>query len=233
MFLYESLLYFRSKGRHWEYGGVGNPGEKKIHLPKTLVWERRGGEEEILSLLSGNVLHYTLQYLLPLMPWSPVGGKVKASVVQLCLTLWNPMDCSPPGSSVHEILQARILEWVAVPLSRGSSPPRDWTQVSSIAGRLFTIWATILVNLLSRRATFSHKWKSFKYSFPFDVCAGHWNQLSISLDSWTRRAESTVCDGYEAQGKIGYYHLSFQSCNVPWMKAETGTRNMVTHIIEG
>ena len=45
-------------------------------------------------------------------------------VTQLCPTLWDPMDCSPPGSSVHEILQARILEWVAISFSRGSSPPR-------------------------------------------------------------------------------------------------------------
>ena len=52
------------------------------------------------------------------------------------------MDCSPPGSSVHGILQARILEWVAIPSSRGSSQPRDWTLVSGIAGRFFTIWAT-------------------------------------------------------------------------------------------
>ena len=52
------------------------------------------------------------------------------------------MDCSPPGSSVHEILQARIPEWVAIPYSRGSSQPRDWTQVSLVAGRFFTIWAT-------------------------------------------------------------------------------------------
>ena len=46
----------------------------------------------------------------------------------------DPTDCSPPGSSVHEILQARILEWVAIPFSRGSSQPRDQTQVSHIAG---------------------------------------------------------------------------------------------------
>ena len=52
------------------------------------------------------------------------------------------MDYSLPGSSVHEILQARILEWVAMPSSRGSSQPRDQTQVSCIAGRFFTIWAT-------------------------------------------------------------------------------------------
>ena len=53
------------------------------------------------------------------------------------------MDCSPPGSSVKEILQTRILEWVAMPSSRGSSQPRDWTQVSHIEGRFSTIWATI------------------------------------------------------------------------------------------
>ena len=45
--------------------------------------------------------------------------------VCLCPTLCKPMDCSPPGSSVHGILQARILEWVAIPFSRGSSQPRD------------------------------------------------------------------------------------------------------------
>ena len=63
-------------------------------------------------------------------------------VAQSCPALRNPMECSPPGSSVHEILQARILEWVAILFSRGSSQPRDHTQVSCIAGRLFTIWAT-------------------------------------------------------------------------------------------
>ena len=60
--------------------------------------------------------------------------KVKALVAQSCPTLCDPVDCSPPGSSVHGILQARILEWVAVPFSRGSSQPRDRIQVSCIAG---------------------------------------------------------------------------------------------------
>ena len=53
----------------------------------------------------------------------------------------NPMDCSLPGSSVHGILHARILEWVAISFSRGSSWPRNQTQVSYIAGRFFTNWA--------------------------------------------------------------------------------------------
>ena len=66
------------------------------------------------------------------------------SRVQLC----DPMDCSPPGSSVHGILQARILESVAISFSRGSSQPRDWTRVSRIAGRRFILWATRDLNLI-------------------------------------------------------------------------------------
>ena len=59
-----------------------------------------------------------------------------------CPTLCNPMDCSLPGSSVHEISQARILEWVVISFSRGSSWPRDQTWVSCIAGRFFMDWLT-------------------------------------------------------------------------------------------
>ena len=59
---------------------------------------------------------------------------VNMLVTQSCLTLCDPMDYSLPGSSVHRILQARILEWVAIPFSRGSSWPRGRTQVSHIAG---------------------------------------------------------------------------------------------------
>ena len=65
--------------------------------------------------------------------------KVKVLIAQSCPTLCDPIDCSPPGSSVHEILQARILKWVAIPFSRGSSQPRDQTRVSSIADRFFTV----------------------------------------------------------------------------------------------
>ena len=63
-----------------------------------------------------------------------------ARSLQSCLTLCDPMDCSPPGSSVHGILQARILEWVAISSSRGhgSSQPKEWTPISCTAGRFFT-----------------------------------------------------------------------------------------------
>ena len=57
-------------------------------------------------------------------------------------TLHDPMDCSIPGFSVPGIFQARVLEWVVIVFSSGSSWPRDWTQISRIAGRCFTLWAT-------------------------------------------------------------------------------------------
>ena len=88
-------------------------------------------------------------------------------VAQLCPTLCDPMDCSPPDSSVHGISQARILEWVAIPFSRGSSQPRDWTQVSCIASRFFTLWAT-------REAPFKPLYKSYitgyKFLFRYVIC---------------------------------------------------------------
>ena len=62
---------------------------------------------------------------------------MKLKAAQVCPTLWDPMDYT-----VHEILQARILEWVAIPFSRGSSQPMNQTQVSHIAGIFFTVWAS-------------------------------------------------------------------------------------------
>ena len=70
---------------------------------------------------------------------------MRSEVAQSCLTLCNPMDCSPPGSSVHGIFQARTLEWVAISFSRRSSRPRDWTRiscVSCIGRKILYHWAT-------------------------------------------------------------------------------------------
>ena len=81
----------------------------------------------------------------------------ESEVTQSCLTLCDPMDCSLPGSSIHGIFQARVLEWVAVSFSRGSSPPRDQTQVSRIVGRCFTIWATREVTLAHCRSSINRR----------------------------------------------------------------------------
>ena len=74
--------------------------------------------------------------------WNLENWRVKVLVTQSCLTLCDPMDYSPPSSSVHGIVQVRILEWVAIPFSRISFQPSNRTQGSCIEGRFFTIWDT-------------------------------------------------------------------------------------------
>ena len=80
--------------------------------------------------VQNSTLHSIHHILFPL--------KVKELVTQSCPTLCDPGNCSPPGSSVHGILQARMPEWVAMSFSKGSSQPREWTWVSCIAGTFFT-----------------------------------------------------------------------------------------------
>ena len=75
----------------------------------------------------------------------------RSEVAQSCPTLFDPMDCSLPGSSVHGIFQAGVLEWVAISYSRGSSRPRDRTQISHIVGRCFIVWVTKNGILLSHK----------------------------------------------------------------------------------
>ena len=92
---------------------------------------------------SDNILRSPIPFShLPLWKHPAVSTAVLCLVAQSCPALCNPADCSPLGSTVHGILQARILEWVAMPSSRGSSQPRDPTQASHVAGRFFTSWAT-------------------------------------------------------------------------------------------
>ena len=85
----------------------------------------------------------------------------ESDVAQLCPTLCDPMDSNLPGSAVHGILQARILERAAISFSRGSSQPRDRTQVSCTVDRCFTVWATLTACydkiLLSLQCTVSIK----------------------------------------------------------------------------
>ena len=66
----------------------------------------------------------------------------EGEVAQSCPILCDPIVCSLPAFSIHGILQARIMEWVTISFSRGSSRPRDWIRVSHIGGRRFNLWAT-------------------------------------------------------------------------------------------
>ena len=92
-------------------------------------------ETSLASLTSPWIIHFPTASVTYLQSISSVEF---SSVAQSRLTLCDPVDCSPPGSSIHWILQARVLEWVAISFSRGSSQPRDQTQVSCIAGKFFT-----------------------------------------------------------------------------------------------
>ena len=94
---------------------------------------------EISKIISWMSVPKNLQ---PITYFKTIKNESESEVTQLCLTVCDPIDGRLPGFSVHGIFQARVLEWVAVSFSRGSSQPRDWTQVSCIAGRCFTIWAT-------------------------------------------------------------------------------------------
>ena len=113
--------------------------------------------------------------------------KVKVIITQSSPTLCDPMDSSLPDSSAHEILQARILEWLAISFSRGSSRPRGRTWVSCIAGRFFTIWATreslsILAYLVGRK---NFTWESRpKY---LDTSQANTRWLLLHSDLWNNR----------------------------------------------
>ena len=98
-------------------------------------------------------------------------------VTQSCLTPCDPMDCSLPGSSVHGILQARILEWVAMPSSRGSSWPRDLTWISCIAGRFFNLRATGKSSIL-HIVKYTFQCYSLKSSYSF-LLPWHWHLRKI------------------------------------------------------
>ena len=87
--------------------------------------------------MSINLLSLLSHWIVPI-EWV----KWVSEVIESCLTLCDPVDCSPPGSCIHGILQSRILECVAISFSRISSQPRDRTQVSRIAGRCFNFWGT-------------------------------------------------------------------------------------------
>ena len=113
----------------------------------THMWHGTGGFDLhtpgcdflLLASLAGKVLQLSFSSSVK---WNNIYLFLLSLVAQLCPTLRDPTDCSPSGSSVHGILQAGILEWVAIPFYRGSFQPRDRAQVSCMASRFFTIWTT-------------------------------------------------------------------------------------------
>ena len=101
--------------------------------------------------------------------------------------------CSLPGSSVHGILQARILEWVAIRFSRGISWPRDWTWVSWIAGRFFTIWATREAHLLQNNQPNTYKQQFLKILF---FLSSHFYNMENNLTSLIVMLLTTIINSH-------------------------------------
>ena len=128
----------------WSLGWKDHLEKGKATHSSLLTWRIPvHGVEKSQTQLSDFHFHFCFSNSFPYREANPLHLphlKVKALVTQLCLTLCNPV--AHPGSSVHGILQARILEWVAISFSRRSSWPRDRTWVSYFAGKFFTVWAT-------------------------------------------------------------------------------------------
>ena len=139
-----------------------------------------------------------------------------------CPTLCDPMDCSSPGSTVHEIFQARILEWFATSFSRGSSQPRVWTRVSCTASRFFMDWATreayftltiILKDRLKRRDCGTGAWclreETKKVGMSLEIF-----QITPSFASWGNRFRvgEWLVQGHTAIGRL---KTSTQICVTP------------------
>ena len=133
---------------------------------------------------------------------------MKVLVTQSSLTLFNPMDCSPWGFSIHGTLQARILEWVAKPFSRGTSWPRDLTQVSCIVSRFFTIWAS-WPRKSSAYLFIINEYVYYKYLF-LTVLNLHCCICAFSSCS----AQASHCSGFSCCRAQALGYAGFRSCSL-------------------
>ena len=164
----------------------------------------------IIFLLSG----YTIDtFYLSIHKWMDISVvSVCAKSLQSCPTLCHSMGCSLPGTSVLGILQAGILEWVAVPFSRGSSRPRDWTRVSCISciGR-WSVVSTFWLLWIMRQSTWVHKYLFERVFNSF----GHLSRSGIARSYGTSmfiflRNHQTVC-----YSNFTIFHSHQQYARVP------------------
>ena len=145
----------------------------------------------------------------------------------------RPHDCSPPDFSVHGILQARILEWIAIPFSRGSFWPRGWTQVSCILGRFFTIyairkplclWASVHVTLLRGFSVHSLSLQVFlSYCFIHLLCEDNGFKLDHRLFPNTKPVEQTKCvkiNYFTSDSSQNLARVWWQNIHWEWLNEE-------------
>ena len=147
------------------------------------------------------------------------------------------MDCSSPGCSVHGTLQARILEWVAVPFSMATSQPRDQTQVSPIAGRFFTSWA-IREAQYTRKSAAKFKYRPW-HMHECDFAGGHHSKfhfpstlhrdmnsnypMHLNMPIRTQRNTGGSCNPrsslmYTEMEHHSWIHHRFHLKKKPWMR---------------
>ena len=131
--------------------------------------------------------------------------------LQSCPTLSDPTDCSPPGSSVREILQSRILEWVAMPFSRGSSRPRDWSCVSYVSrmGRWVLYHYHHLGSLRSINQISKHI-----VSFGFTIMV---SLIWVQLSSFLEKEMAT--------------HSSILAWEIPWTEVSMGLQRVRHNLV--
>ena len=129
-------------------------------------------------------------YRLSSLAYRPKKLESESEVAQSCPTLCHPVDCSPPGFSLQGLLQARILEWVVISFSRGSSQPRDQTWVSHITGTRFNLWPTRDWNLPLKT---ENPLKSFKWlrTMVVDCCVSDFINNRTVAKSEPRSVEAT------------------------------------------
>ena len=128
-----------------------------------------------------------------------------------CQTLGDPIDCTPPGSSVHGTLQARILQWVAILFSKGSSQPRVQTQVSCTAGGFLPIWVTrealVCYSMEMRRFTYLLS----KY-LRHNHCAGH--RVTIRCDRTALKPSVEGTRVFVTSSEFYFKTLQHKQCNI-------------------
>ena len=124
-----------------------------------------------------------------------------------------PMDCSSPGFSVHGISQARILEWVVIPFSRGSSQPRDQAWVSCIAGRFLTIWATTTwMNL--KNIMLTEEWiNKMRYIYTMEYYSAIKKNEIMSFEASWMDLESVILSKISQMAKEKY-HMTSLKCRI-------------------
>ena len=158
--------------------------------------------------------------------WLACTWEKESKVAQWFPTLCNPVDCSLPGSSIRGILQARILEGGVISFSRGSSRPRDWTQVSWIAGRCFTLWATREAPVLGRR--WWHPLQSSCLENPMDGGAW-WAAVHGVAKSWAQLSAFSVTFHFHALEKEMAAHSSIYAWRIPGTEEPGGLPSMGSH----